>query len=107
MTMNRKPIDALCDIPSVLDVAAGFGDPDTARGFLETLIRPSGPFCPFCGSFHVWRFRAEGRTSRPGLPECADGNSQFTVTTRTPLHSTNLPLVTWIVPIHLPPGGVA
>jgi hypothetical protein len=37
MTMNRKPIDALCDIPSVLDVAAGFSDPDTARGFLESL----------------------------------------------------------------------
>jgi transposase-like protein len=101
MTMNGQPIDALCDIPSVLDVAAGFGDPDTARGFLETLIRPSGPFCPFCGSFHVWRFRAEGRTSRPGLHECADCNSQFTVTTRTPLHSTNLPLVTWIMALYL------
>jgi transposase-like protein len=73
-----------------------FCDPDTARGFLETLIWPSGPFCPFCGSFHVWRFRAAGRSSRPGLHECADCNSQFTVTTRTPLHSTNLPLVTWI-----------
>jgi transposase-like protein len=101
MTMNRKPIDALCDIPSVLDVAAGFCDPDTARGFLETLIWPSGPFCPFCGSFHVWRFRAAGRSSRPGLHECADCNSQFTVTTRTPLHSTNLPLVIWIMALYL------
>jgi transposase-like protein len=99
--MNRKPIDALCDTPSVLDVAAGFGDPDTARGVLESPIRPSGPFCPFCGSFHVWRFRAARRTSRPGLHECADCNSQFAVTTRTPLHSTNLPLVTWIMALYL------
>jgi transposase-like protein len=101
IAVDRTQITELGEMPSVLDVAAAFADPDAARTFLEALVWPTGAFCPFCGSTHVWRFRADGRKSRPGLHECSDCCSQFTVTTRTPLHSTKLPLVKWIMAIYL------
>jgi transposase-like protein len=99
--VDRTRITELGEMPSILDVAAAFADPDATRAFLEALVWPTGAFCPFCGSTHVWRFRADGRKSRPGLHECSDCCSQFTVTTRTPLHSTKLPLVKWIMAIYL------
>jgi transposase-like protein len=80
-----------------------FPDEARARGELERLIWPSGPHCPACGGMQVWRFRAEGRRSRPGLFQCADREcrQQFTITTRTPLHSTKLPLTIWIQGLYL------
>ena len=38
--------------------------------------------------------------SRVGLYECAKCKRQFTVTTRTPMHSTKLPLWKWILAIY-------
>lgn len=42
--------------------------------------------------------RENGKRARPGLYQCSDGTCrfQFTVTTRTPLHATKLPLRTWL-----------
>ena len=53
------------------------------------------------GSMAVWPFREEGRRFRAGLHECRDCHGQFTVTTKTPPHSTKLPLSTWIEAIYL------
>jgi transposase-like protein len=69
------------------------------RAFLEELRWPQGPFCPHCGSYAHWAL--SGDSCRPGLKECADCHRQYTVTTKTPLHATKLPLWTWIQAIYL------
>lgn len=78
-------------------------DEASARRLLERLVWPQGPYCPRCGSFHVWRFRNEGRRSRDGLLQCGEGvcGRQFTATTLTPLHATKLPLRVWLEAIYL------
>jgi hypothetical protein len=44
-----------------------------------------------------------GKTARPGLYQCSGGDCryQFTATTRTPLHSTKLPLSIWFKAVWL------
>lgn len=73
-----------------------FPTEQSVRDLFERLIWPDGAYCPHCGSCHVWRFKKTDRKSRPGLYECRDCNGQFTVTTRTPMHATKLPLRTWL-----------
>ncbi len=104
----------LSDTPEFAEVVTRFAGDAAAREFLEALIWPSGPFCPHCGSDHVWRHKKAvrykrharlrhktSRSSRPGVLECADCFRQFTVTTRTPLHGTKLPLRKWIAAMYL------
>jgi transposase-like protein len=49
----------------------------------------------------VWRFRDQGRKTREGLFECKHCRCQFTVTTKTPMHATKLPLRVWLKAIYL------
>ena len=65
------------------------------REYLELMIWKSGRVCPHCGCMESWAIR--GRSSRPGLYECSGCRLQFTVTTKTPMHSTKLPLWIWIL----------
>src|SRR3546814_5703542 len=53
---------------------------------------PEGRFCPHCGSLRSAPIR--GHTARSGLYQCSEPECrlQFTVTTKTPLHATKLPL---------------
>jgi transposase-like protein len=76
-------------------------DDRAAREWLERLIWPHGPACPHCGSLKVWRFREKDRRSRRGLFECHDCKDQFTVTTKTPLHATKLPLGKWLLALYI------
>lgn len=62
--------------------------------YLEQMIWPNGRVCPHCGCLESWAIN--GRSARPGLYECTVCRRQFTVTTKTPIHSTKLPLWTWI-----------
>ena len=41
-----------------------------------------------------------GPSSRKGLYECSGCGKQFTITTKTPLHSTKLPLRTWLMAMY-------
>jgi len=41
-----------------------------------------------------------GPSTRKGLYECAECSRQFTVTTKTPLHSTKLPIRTWLMAMY-------
>ncbi|MBO9463553.1 transposase (plasmid) [Labrenzia sp. 5N] len=68
----------------------------SVRTLFERLVWPDGAHCPHCGSLDVWRFRNKGRSSRDGLFECRHCRGQFTVTTKTPMHATKLPLRTWL-----------
>jgi hypothetical protein len=77
-----------------------FQDEGHCRYLLEALVWPSGRICPGCGYRRSIALtgRENGRRARPGLYQCSNGTCrfQFTVTTRTPLHATKLPLRIWL-----------
>jgi transposase-like protein len=73
-------------------------DEASCRKFFEKLIWPTGRICPHCG--HNKSYRLSGTTTRTGLYECAYCKGQFTVTTKTPMHSTKLPLWKWLLAIY-------
>jgi len=75
-----------------------FPDEVACRKYLERVIWPSGRVCPHCGCLDSWRIK--GDSSRSGLYECSGCSGQFTVTTKTPLHSTKLPLKTWLLAMY-------
>lgn len=69
-------------------------DEDACRAFLEDARWREGRYCPHCGSLESWPIRSA--VVRAGLYECKGCHRQFTVTTKTPLHGTKLPLWRWI-----------
>lgn len=75
-----------------------FPDEATCRKYLEKTIWCAGRACPHCGGPKSWAFRSG--TCRDGLYECAECHGQFTVTTKTPMHSTKLPLRTWLMAMY-------
>jgi transposase-like protein len=75
-----------------------FPDEEICRQYLEKAIWPSGRRCPHCDGQKSWPL--SGPTSRKGLYECSSCGKQFTVTTKTPLHSTKLPLRTWLMAMY-------
>lgn len=91
----------LAGIVTTGDMIEAFRDEDQCRRLLEELVWPSGRVCPGCGYLHSTPIA--GRTARPGLYQCSNGDCrlQFTVTTRTPLHSTKLPLRVWLTALWL------
>jgi hypothetical protein len=88
--------EILAGITTVGDMIAAFDDEDRCRRLLEAMVWPRGRICPACGyrQSTVLAGRDVGRRARPGLYQCSNGDCrfQFTATTRTPLHSTKLPL---------------
>lgn len=75
-----------------------FPDEDICRQYLEKAIWHQGRICPHCNSLKSWPL--SGPSSRKGLYECSGCGRQFTVTTKTPLHSTKLPLRTWLMAMY-------
>ena len=69
------------------------------RELLESMRWPEGPRCPRCGNSGWWRL--DGPKCRLGLRQCRNCRYQYTVTTGTPMHSTKLPLWTWIQATYL------
>ena len=72
-----------------------FSDENPCRQFFESVIWRQGRFCPHCQCAKSYHIR--GGSARPGLYECAQCKRQFTVTTKTPMHSTKLPLWKWLL----------
>jgi transposase-like protein len=68
---------------------------EEARDYFERIRWPNGPACPHCGSVNVTRL--QGKTHRPGLFKCRDGNEQFTATVNTILEDSHLPIRTWLM----------
>jgi hypothetical protein len=97
--------DVLAGIATVGDMVAAFEDEDRCRRLLEAMVWPRGRLCPACGYKHSTALagRDAGRRARPGLYQCCNRECrfQFTVTTRTPLHSTKLPLRVWLTGLWL------
>ncbi len=75
-----------------------FPDEEVCRQYLERTIWPQGRICPHCKCQKSWTL--SGPSVRKGLYECAACGRQFTVTTKTPLHSTKLPLRTWLMAMY-------
>jgi transposase-like protein len=72
-----------------------FPDENACREFFESVIWQNGRRCPHCDCQSSYLL--SGLSSRPGLYECGSCKRQFTVTTRTPMHSTKLPLWKWLL----------
>ncbi len=94
--MPEDVLAVLGRIRTVSEMTRHFRDENRCRRLLEALVWPRGRICPACGYRRSTSIagRDRGRTKRPGLYQCSNGacQHQFTVTTRTPLHSTKLPL---------------
>lgn len=75
-----------------------FSDETSCRIFFESLIWPNGRFCPHCGFSKSYTIRSY--SVRPGTYECARCKKLFTVTTKTPMHSTKLSLWKWLQAIY-------
>lgn len=95
----------LAEITTVSDIVAAFQDEERCRRLLEAMVWPRGRICPACGCRESTALagRDVGRQARPGLYQCRNGECrfQFTVTTRTPLHSTKLPMRVWLTGLWL------
>jgi transposase-like protein len=83
------------EIKAIDDLRRRFPNERACRRFLERSIWKGGRFCHHCGSLTTWPIR--GPSARDGLYECADCHQQFSVTTRTPMHATKLPLWKWLL----------
>jgi hypothetical protein len=97
--------ELLAGIATVEDMIAAFQDEDRCRRLLEAMVWPRGRICPACGCKRSTALagRDVGRRARPGLYQCSHGSCRFqcTVTTRTPLHATKLPLRVWLTGLWL------
>src|SRR5512136_781936 len=71
-----------------------FPNETVCRDFFESVIWKEGRRCPHCG--HNKSCRLHGAHLRAGVYQCYRCKRQFTVTTKTPLHSTKLPLWKWL-----------
>jgi transposase-like protein len=83
-----------------MDVFSGkqFQDDDEARKALEALLWPDGPICPHCGVInHAYP------TKRTGVYRCAEKECRkdFTVTMRTVMERSKIPLHKWLQAFHL------
>jgi transposase-like protein len=98
--MDLSVREVLARITTVSDMVRAFRDEDHCRHMLEAMVWPNGRICPVCGYRRSFALtgRERGKRARPGLYQCSSGTCrfQFTVTTRTPLHATKLPLRTWL-----------
>ena len=91
----------ITELKSVRDVWKKMPTEHHALVFLENAIWGDDRFCPHCGSLDSRPLRS--RSVRPGLYQCHERECrrQFTVTTKTLLHTTKLDLRTWIAAIFL------
>ena len=76
-----------------------FHDEDAARAYFEAQRWPNGKCaCPHCESKNVHRL--EGESHRAGLIQCNDCLGAFTVTTKTVMESSHIPLTKWALAFH-------
>lgn len=75
-----------------------FPDEDSCRYYFESVIWANGRHCPHCQCDKSYLLK--GASVRPGTYECARCKRQFTVTTKTPMHSTKLSFGTWLQAIY-------
>jgi transposase-like protein len=70
----------------------------SCRDFFEAIMWPEGRICPHCSSKKSYIISC--KTARVGLYQCGKCHRQFSVTTKTPMHSTKLCLWKWILAMY-------
>jgi len=76
-----------------------FPDEKACRLFFESILWKHGRICPHCDNLKSYRL--SGASVRKGVYECSRCKHQFTITTKTPMHSTKLPLGKWLLAMYL------
>ncbi len=71
-----------------------------ARELLERIRWNGNPTCPHCGVVGE-STKLNGKAHRAGLYQCNACREQYTVTTKTIMHRSKLPLVKWLLAFHL------
>lgn len=88
-----------------------FHDEAAAFAYVEAIIWPTGPVCPFCGNagkvYDLKGVRSKPSKKHPegverhGLKKCAECSKQFTVRKGTIFEESHIPLHIWLQAIHL------
>lgn len=80
--------------------APRFHNEDAAFAYVEAMLWPDGPFCPFCGEAERIG-KLNGASTRPGLRKCYSCRKPFTVRIGTIFEASHCPLRIWLQAIHL------
>jgi transposase-like protein len=75
-----------------------FPNENVCRQFFESVIWANGRICPHCRC--PKSFALKSTSVKTGTYECAKCKRQFTVTPKTPMHSTKLKFWTWLQAIY-------
>jgi transposase-like protein len=75
-----------------------FSNENTCRRFFESVIWANGRKCPHCNCHKSYLLKSA--SVKAGTYECSGCKRQFTVTTKTPMHSTKLSFWTWLQAIY-------
>jgi transposase-like protein len=78
-----------------------FTDETTAREWVESHVWPNGPVCPHCGTCREKITGLHGKSHRPGVYQCNACGVQFTITVKTVLEKTKIPLSKWLKALFL------
>src|SRR5262245_32963567 len=85
-------------------LAKHYSDEDAAREFLEKLRWPNGVACPHCGGAEPYTLTPKATSKKPGrkgLYKCKACRKQFTVTVKTVMEDSRIPLSKWLLALHL------
>jgi len=63
-----------------------FANEDACRTFFESILLKNSRICPHCANEKSYRL--SGARVRKGNYECSRCKRHFTITTKTPMHST-------------------
>lgn len=83
-----------------------YHDDEAARIQLESIRWPSGPFCPFCGSYdRVKATATPPKAKGGGWHHCQDCRKRFTVRVGSIFHRSHVPLHKWLLGFRLFAGS--
>lgn len=83
---------------AISEMLKQFPTEEACRRFFESIIWPSVRTCPYCGGTESREIRCQ--TACDGLYRCKGCDKHYTVTTRTPLHGTKLPMWRWLLALY-------
>ena len=90
-------------VPTELSHPA-YSDEDQARQFLEAILWPDGPYCPFCGQTDTVKALG-GQSMGLGWYHCGDCRKKFTVRVGTVFERSHIPLHKWLLGFRLYAGS--
>jgi len=82
-----------------------YHDEGKARQHIEAIFWPRGPVCPHCGTGSNRIAKLAGKSTRPGVYKCRECEKQFTVTVKTVMEDSKIPLTKWLMAFALVNGS--